>query len=127
MSDYQITSFLARAVNTSCKLAIVLRFADQPTLVTTASSMATRICRDILSVQEALDELVEDQVLTVADGKYACAASTELRKTLQLLRSLFVDPLQRDQIYSLIRDLERYAPYRKELRAMPALERSIAA
>lgn len=115
MLDPQVTQLLETAVNTSCKLAIVLRYADQPSLCATPNEIAARICRDPWSVQQALRELAEDGVITPRDGRFACAPSTELRSQLAALQSLYADPLQRDELHLLIRDLERYAPYRDEL------------
>lgn len=115
MLDPQVTHLLETAVNTSCKLAIMLKFLDQPSLSITASEMAARVCRDIWSVEAALQELTEDGMLSRRDTHYVCYACVELAAQLQLLNDTYAHPLQRNELHHLLRDLERYAPYRKEL------------
>ncbi len=114
MLDPQVRHLLETGINTSCKLAIVLRFIEQSELRATASELATRVCRDNWSVQDALDELVEDGILQRWDGLYYCASSPDLRARLRLLQETHTSPLQRMELQRLLRDLERYAPYRKE-------------
>jgi DNA-binding transcriptional regulator YhcF (GntR family) len=115
MLDPQVTHLLETAVDTSCKLAIVLRYADQPSLCATPNELAARICRDPWSVQQALRELADDGVVQTREGRFVCATDAELRACLQSLRALYNDPLQRGELHLLIRELERYAPYRNEL------------
>jgi hypothetical protein len=114
MLDPQVTQLLDKGINTSCKLATMLRFADQREFHATAPLIASRICRDIWSVQSALDELVEDGLLIQHDHQYSLVPSVELRKRLLLLRETYESPLQRLELQRLLRDLERYAPYRNE-------------
>lgn len=115
MLDPQVTRLLETAVNTSCKLAIMLKFLEQTTLSITASELAARVCRDIWSVEAALQELTEDGILCCREKRYVCKACTELAEQLQRLGDIYAHPLQRNELQHLLRDLERYAPYRKEL------------
>lgn len=115
MLDPQVTHLLETAVNTSCKLAIMLKFLEQPTLSITASEIAGRVCRDIWSVEAALEELTEDGMLSRHDTHYVCYACAKLAAQLQLLNDTYAHPLQRNELQQVLRDLERYAPYRKEL------------
>ncbi len=114
MLDPQVTQLLETGINTSCKLAIVLRFIEQTELRATALELAARVCRDRWSVQDALDELVEDGILQRRDGVYARVSCPELRAGLRLLQEAHTYPLQRIELQRLLHDLERYAPYRKE-------------
>jgi len=115
MLDPQVTQLLETAVNTSCKLAIVLTFLEHKSLRATANEIAGRVCRDIWSVEAALSELVEGGILTLHEKRYSCEACTELRTQLNVLRKTYEHPLQRNELQALLRDLERYAPYRKDL------------
>jgi hypothetical protein len=115
MLDPHVTQLLETAVNTSCKLAIVLTFLEHRTLRATTSEIAGRVCRDIWSVEAALNELVEDGILSLHEKRYSCEACTELHAQLGVLRKTYEHPLQRNELQELLRDLERYAPYRKEL------------
>jgi hypothetical protein len=115
MLDPRVTQLLETAVNTSCKLAIVLTFLEHRSLRATATEIAGRVCRDIWSVESALNELVEDGILALHEKRYSCEVCTELRTQLNVLRTTYEHPLQRNELQGLLRDLERYAPYRKEL------------
>lgn len=115
MLDPQVTHLLETAVNTSCKLAIMLQFFEHATLAITPGAMAARVCRDIWSVEAALEELAEDGILSRRDKHYSCKACVDLAAQLQLLSETYAHPLERNELQQLLRDLERYAPYRKEL------------
>ncbi len=115
MLDPQLTHLLETAVNTSCKMAIILQFLENTSLCATPGELAARVCRDIWSVEAALAELAEDGILTVRDNRYVCNDSAEIRAQLGLLETTYAHPLQRDELQQMLRDLERYAPYRKEL------------
>jgi len=115
MLDPQITHLLETAINTSCKLAIVLTFMENGSWCATPSEIAARVCRDIWSVEEALQELAEDGILFARDRRYCYASGTDIRTRLRALQEIYAHPLERNELNSLVRELERYAPYRKEL------------
>ncbi len=115
MLDPQVTQLLETAVNTSAKLAIVLHFLDHRQLCVTPSQMAERLGRDIWSVEAALQELAEDDIVSLQDGLCCYAPSTERHAQVQALRQTYNHPLQRDELQLLVRELERYAPYREEM------------
>ena len=119
----QVTQLLERAVNTSCKLAIVLTFLDHSSLNATASEVAARVCRDMWSVEAALNELAEDGILSLRDKRFSSATCPERRAELNELRRTYEHPLLRNEVQALLRDIERYAPYRKDLSffSLPAL------
>lgn len=112
MLDPQLKQLLENAINTSCKLAVVLRFLDHRTLCVTPGELAARLCRDIWSVESALNELVDDGILTRRDRRFVCEPAPEMMAALQLLRETYAHPLLRDELQQRLRDLERYAPYR---------------
>ena len=114
MLDRRVTHLLESGINTSCKLAIVLRFVEQTELCTTMNALISRVCRDKWSVEAALNELVEDCILTRCGNQYCCSPSAELRTGLRLLQEAYTDPLQRIELLTVLHDLELYAPYRKE-------------
>ena len=115
MLDPQVTQLLETGINTSCKLAIVLQFLEHRSLSLIASEMAARVCRDIWSVETALTELAEDGILSRRDKRYCCDPSPDLAAQLSALHETYNHPLQRNDLQQLLRELERYAPYRKEL------------
>jgi hypothetical protein len=123
MLDPQVTQLLTNGIDTSCKLAIMLRFAESSGLAATAPELAARICRDMWSVQQALDELVEDNLLQGCDNHYRSAGTPGMPNRLQALRDTYAQPLQRLELQRLLRDLEQYAPYRKEFPARLLLQR----
>ena len=114
MLDPRVKQLLESGINTSCKLALVLRFEEQNELCATAQVLAERVCRDIWSVEAALNELVEDGILTHYGNQYCCCPSPELRSQLRLLQEAYTYPLQRIELLALLHDLELYAPFRKE-------------
>lgn len=115
MLDSQVTQLLETAINTSCKLAIILHFLDQRQLCVTPNRLAERLGRDIWSIETALQELAEDGIVSLQDGLCCYAPSAERHAQLQALRQTYDHPLQRDELHGLLRELERYAPYRKEV------------
>jgi len=114
MLDPRVTQLLENGINTSCKLAVVLRFVEQPELCAAPQDLAARICRDIWSVETAISELVEDGILARCGNRYCCSSSADLRARLRLLQEAYTYPLQRIELLGLLHDLERYAPYRNE-------------
>lgn len=115
MLDPRVKQLLENGINTSCKLAIVLRFVEQTELCATTHVLAGRVCRDIWSIETAINELVEDGILSRCGNQYCCSPSAELRVGLRLLQEAYTYPLQRIELLNVLHDLERYAPYRKEL------------
>lgn len=115
MLEPQVTRLLESAINTSCKLAIVLQFVEYGALKATSLELASRVCRDVWSVEAALKELVENGVLCRRDNRYTCEPATDLRADLDRLQETYAHPLLRNELHRVLRDLERYAPYRNEL------------
>lgn len=116
MLDPQIIGLLESAIDTSCKLAVALKFLDHRGLNVTPSEMATRVCRDIWSVEAALNELAADGILSRRGQRLALDSSPEVSARLALLRDTYTHPLLRDELHALLRELELYSPYRAEAR-----------
>lgn len=117
MLDPQVIGLLESTIDSSCKLAVALKFLDHRGLHATPSEMAMRVCRDIWSVEAALNELAADGVLVRRDPRFALNSSPEVSARLALLADTYTHPLQRDELHELLRELETYAPYRSDSRA----------
>lgn len=115
MLDPQVTDLLESAINTSCKLAIILDFLDRRHRYIEPVQMSERLGRDIWSIEESLQELVEAGILVKEDNCYWYEPSLQRRTQLQALRQTYDHPLQRAELHRVLHDLERYAPYMKEL------------
>jgi predicted transcriptional regulator len=84
----------------------------------TAAKIADRVCRDIWSVSQSLDELVEDGVMArslapTGEVYYRYAPQPENHEPIRRLISGYDDPIERDLLQRLIRDLSTYAAYRR--------------
>ena len=115
MLDSSLRRLLEEAINTSTKLAIVLLYAGQPRLATTPQQMSQRICRDIWSVEQALQELAEDGILQCERGEYRYRPAARWSEALAQFVTTYDEPLRRQEIVHLVDELDRYAPYRDDL------------
>lgn len=116
MIDQTIRNLLEQAIDAPVKLHLLLIFHDHPRLEVTPEVMAERSCRDIWSVATALREMADDGILatkTGAEPRYVYAPLPEYSEPVRRLMRLYDDPLQRDMLQRLIRDLAEYAPYRR--------------
>jgi len=118
MVDSTIQLLLEQTIDTSCKLHLLLLFHDNPQLKTTSRQLAERSCRDIWSVEQALQELVESEVLSTDTGVddtlyYRYTPSAEKLEAIRKLVLGYDDPFQRDWIQSSVRELELYAYYNR--------------
>jgi hypothetical protein len=118
MVDPQVQRLLEQAIDTPVKLHLLLMFHENPRMEATATAIADRICRDIWSVAQALQELADDGVMLCAamvhnDPVYRYAPADELLDAIHRLITGYDDPLERDKLQRSIRDLATYAPYRR--------------
>ena len=116
MLDSSLRRLLEEAVNTSTKLAIVLLYTGRPSSAATPQEISQRICRDIWSVEEALQELAEDGILVHQDGRYHYRPRPGWSADLVRLVTAYDEPLLRLEIMRVVADLDRYAPYRDVLK-----------
>lgn len=118
MIDPVIQHLLEKAIDTPVKLHLLLIFHENARMEATAREVADRVCRDIWSVAQALDELVEDGVMgrSLSSSGTACyryAPHPENHEPIRRLISGYDDPIERDLLQRLIRDLSTYAAYRR--------------
>lgn len=115
MLDPQVRNLIETAINSSCKLAIAVLFAERPSVRLSASEIADRVFRDRWSVETALNELTDAEVLELRNGRYGLPAATGLREQVRRLQDGYADPLTRMELLHFLREVERYQPYRHEL------------
>ncbi len=118
MIDPVIQRLLEKAIDTPVKLHLLLMFHENARMEGTAHEIANRVCRDIWSVAQALDELVEDGVMgrsvsSKGDLRYRYAPQPENHESIKRLIAGYDDPIERDLLQRLIRDLSTYAAYRR--------------
>ena len=117
MMDTMVQSLLEQAIDTPCKLHLLLIFHENTRMEATAQQLAQRSCRDIWSVTQALKELVEDGVLadTSSSGepRYSYMPRPEQLEPICRLVRGYDDPLERDRIQSSVRELASYAPFHR--------------
>lgn len=118
MLETDIRKLLEEAVNTSCKLAIVMVFAQHrhQHLTSTPAQMSQRLCRDIWSIEEAMQELAQDDILGVCEDLYQLLPSATRHEALFRLITVYDEPMRRQEIMQLVGELDSYAPYRKLLK-----------
>jgi DNA-binding MarR family transcriptional regulator len=118
MIDPMIQRLLEKAIDTPVKLHLLLIFHENARMDATANSIADRVCRDIWSVSQALDEMVEDGVMSRSAGlagdlHYRYAPHPENHEPIKRLIAGYDDPIERDLLQRVIRDLSTYAAYRR--------------
>jgi predicted transcriptional regulator len=118
MVDPVVQRLLEDAIDTPVKLQLLLMFHEHPRMQTTAATIADRVCRDIWSVAEALQQLADDGVLMALrndrnEPTYCYAPKAELLEAIQRLLRDYDNPMERDKLQRSIRDLASYGPYRR--------------
>lgn len=118
MLDPIVQRLVEQAIDTPVKLHLLLMFHENPRMEATPAAIADRVCRDIWSVAQALQELCDDGIMlhsATAHGEpmYRYRPSDELVEAIESLVRGYDDPLERDQLQRLIRDLADYAAYRR--------------
>jgi hypothetical protein len=120
MIDQSVQQLLEEAVDSPVKLQLLLLFHENPTMQATPSQVVSRVCRDMWSTDTALRELADDGILGVMschhseEPLYIYQPSPEHEATIARLVRYFADPLKRDLVHASVRDIARYAPYRRE-------------
>ena len=115
MLDPCLRRLLEEAVNTSCKLTLVMLYAEQPDISATPEQISQRLCRDVWSVEQALRELEDDGILVCCKEEYRYLPTGEHGAELAQLLDAYDEPLRRQEIMRIVDDLDRYAPYREML------------
>lgn len=119
--DHLIGSLLQDAVNTSCKLTLVLLYAEHERFVATTQQLATRLGRDPWSIDEAARELADAGILSVHENRVTFNPASRHHEAVRQLRACYNDPMQRADILSTVHELEQYAKYRLEFGKVQAV------
>ena len=128
MIDPMIQRLLEQTIDSPIKLQLLLMYHDNPRMEGSASQIAQRAYRDIWSTHEALRELAEDGVLNVAgagEPVYRYRPRSEHVEPIFRLVQSYNEPLERDQIQRILREVASYAPYRRAAQLGNSFERSI--
>jgi hypothetical protein len=116
---------LERAIDTPLKLHCVMLFAQRTITSGTTAQVASRLCRDLWSTQQTLDELAEAGILLTlprqGDTVYEYRPVRYLTDALSLLLEMYNDPVRRDELYNEVRELALYAPYRAHFTRVVAM------
>lgn len=114
MVDHLTGRLLEDAVNTSCKLALVLLYAEHDHLAYAPQELAQRLGRDPWSIETAIKELTAAGILAQNNGRVVYRPASHWQEALKVLHAAYDDPFYRDEVASRVREAERYAPYRDE-------------
>jgi hypothetical protein len=127
MVDLAVQRLLEQAIDSPLKLQLVLMFCEHPRLEATATHVAQRAYRDIWSTREALQELAQDGILRNAsmDGEpvYQFNPRPEYVETIKRLCRAYNEPMERDDVQRLVREVGSIASFRRTPLNMPIIER----
>jgi hypothetical protein len=126
MVDLSVQRLLEQAIDSPLKLQLVLMFCEHPRLEATASRVAERAYRDIWSTREALQELAEDGILvnvsTHNEPVYRYDPRPEYVDTIQRLYRAYNEPMERDDLQRIVREIGSIASFRRAPLNMPIIE-----
>lgn len=127
MVDLAIQHLLEQAIDSPLKLQLVLMFCDHPRLEATSAQVAERAYRDIWSTREALHELSQDGILhnVSMDGEpvYCFHPRPEYVEIIKRLYRAYNEPMERDDLQRLVREVGSVASFRRTPLNMPIIER----
>jgi len=114
MADLLVQRLLEQAVDSRTKLQIVLLFHENPRFEATSTILSNRLCRDIWSIRQALQELAEDGILAISrvvggEEAYSFSPLPEYIVPLRQLVANYDDPVEREDLFRSIRELAGYA------------------
>jgi len=117
MVDLAVKRLIERVVDSPLKLQLLLLFCEDRRLQGTDAQIAQRIYRDIWSTHEALRELAEDGILALvpmaSEPTYVYRPRPELLDSIVRLCQVYNEPIERDSLQRLVRDVAVFAPYRR--------------
>lgn len=127
MIDPTVQRLLEDIIDSPVKLQLVLMFYENKRMQGTTLQIAERIYRDIWSTREALRELSEDGILMtcgmLGEPAYCYQPDPQHTDAIRRLYQAYNEPLERDQLQRLVREVASYAPYRRAAHGMFAFER----
>lgn len=114
MADLLVQRLLEQAVDSRTKLQIVLLFYENPRFEATPTTLSNRLCHDIWSIQQALQELAEDGILLEGrqvggENVYRFSPLPDHLAPLARLATSYDDPVEREDLFHSIRELAGYA------------------
>lgn len=123
MIDATVQRLLEQAINSPIKLQLLLMFHDNAWMEWSATRIAERIYCDIWSTRAALGELTEDGILintAVLGGEplYRYRPCVEHTDAIARLCYCYDEPLERDDVQRLVREVASYARYCSESAAI---------
>jgi hypothetical protein len=115
-------------IDSALKLRLLLVFSDRPRLSSGIRHLSEWLCESPWSIEEALDGLVEAGFLVHIDDPrgphYRLEPRPEHKPLLRQLLACYDHPLQRDEIYTLIRAAGQEQQFRNWLaQEQPAASR----
>ena len=116
MIDPSVQRLLEQAIDSQIKLQLLLLYYENPRFEGTATQVAGRTYRDIWSTREALRELAEDGLLcasNASDPVYGYRPCPEYREPIFRLVQCYNEPLERDQLQRMLREVAMNAPFRR--------------
>jgi hypothetical protein len=116
MIDPSVQRLLEQAVDSLIKLQLLLLYYENSLFEGTAAQVAGRTYRDIWSTRESLREMAEDGLLSAsasADPVYTYRPRPEYREPIFRLVQCYNEPLERDQLQRVLREVARNAPFRR--------------
>jgi hypothetical protein len=126
MIDPSVQRLLEQVIDSPVKLQLLLMFYENPRMEGSSAQIAERIYRDIWSTREALRELAEDGILTtsgvVGEMIYRYRPRADCVEPIFRLTQSYNEPLERDQLQRMLREVASYAPYRRATRGGIAFE-----
>jgi DNA-binding MarR family transcriptional regulator len=121
MIDPCVRQLLEKAIDSSIKLQFLLLFYEDSRLEMTAQQIANRSYRDIWSTREALQELEQDGILTSStdeDPRYLYQPRAELVEQIERLMLSYNEPIERDGIQHMLREVSKDASFHRARRQM---------
>jgi hypothetical protein len=113
MVDPLVRRLIEQVISSPVKLQLVLLFTEQPRVEGTAAQIAQRLFRDMWSVREALHELYHAGLFQVcsngSDPVFSFRPRQEFLEALSRLYQSYNEPLERDHIQRLVREVASYA------------------
>jgi hypothetical protein len=117
MIDSHVQQLITHAIDSTTKLHLLLVFHEHSGLHVTPAQMAERVCRDIWSVTQGLDELARDGILQVhgtnGDLSYCYMPRLEYIEPIQRLIHRYNDPAERSDLRRSIHELAGRASLRR--------------
>lgn len=113
MVDFHVHSLLEQVINSRLKLSILVMFYEDQRMETTPTRLAERCCHDIWSMRQALYEMAQDGILSMAQSmggepNYRFAPLPQYQEQVAELVRSYDDPLKRETLFQSLREISLY-------------------